>query len=53
VEFKEPKNLLKVGGSLVVVIPTMWVKAQELKEGDSVIVEVTDDAVIITKPKGR
>jgi len=52
-EFEEQKNLMKMGGSLVVVLPSMWTKIKGLQDGDPVNVKVTDDAIIITKIKGK
>jgi len=43
------RKLFKVGNSVVVSIPAEWVKYHELKEGDEVLMFVTDSIVI--KPK--
>lgn len=47
---KQKKKLQKLGGSLGIVIPYVWVSMNDLKHKDQVDVEVSkDNKVIITK----
>ena len=43
------KKLFKSGNSVVVSIPSSWLKYHGLKEGDEILMEVKDDIVI--KPR--
>lgn len=43
------KKLFKSGNSIVVSIPSSWLKYHGLKEGDEVLMEVNDTIVI--KPR--
>jgi antitoxin component of MazEF toxin-antitoxin module len=47
--FQYKRKLFKVGGSLAVAIPFLFVKAHGLKAGDEVVVDLYPEKIEITK----
>lgn len=46
-QFRYVKKTFKIGNSLAVTIPSIWCKANNLKEKDKLILEVSADKIVI------
>jgi hypothetical protein len=49
--FKYVRRAEKIGGSILVTIPAIWVKANNVQDGDELLLEVTAEQVVIKKHK--
>jgi antitoxin component of MazEF toxin-antitoxin module len=49
--FKYIRKAERIGGSILVVIPAIWVKANDIQDGDELMLEVTAEQVTIKKQK--
>jgi len=45
----EPKKLIPLNGSLAVILPACWLKTNNMKEGDSITVTLSNKKITITK----
>ena len=43
------RKLMHIGNSFVVSLPVIWIKANKVKKGSEVMVEVYEDRVVISQ----
>jgi len=47
--YKYLRKLMQIGNSFMVSLPVIWIKANKVKKGSVVMVEVYEDRVVISQ----
>jgi len=47
--YRYPRKLMQIGNSFMVSLPVIWIKANKVKKGSVVMVEVYEDRVVISQ----